>query len=80
MNTKFSRSLAELTEETNVNPSHEGRATAVLHRIATLYREALSAGDLAAVKEITDELGRREVELGAAIAGKGKSGSAGSAA
>ncbi len=79
MSMTYRTNFTEITDQTQANPSQEGRATAVLHRIAKLYQDAISANDMPAVKGITEELSRREVELGSAIAngqGKTRSGAA----
>lgn len=66
--TTYRAAFSELREQSEANPNIEARATTVLHRIGKMYREALTAGDLSAIKGITDELGRCEVSLGQAIA------------
>ncbi len=76
----------ELRDQTAANPSLESRATAVLHKIGKMYREALTAQDWDAVKIITEELARNAVPLGQAISapqiqvGREKSGRAGTTA
>lgn len=66
--TTWKAQFSELKEQSEANPNIEARATTVLHRICKMYREALTAGDLTAIKGITDELGRQEIPLGQSIA------------
>lgn len=70
MKNTFAPLFSEIRELVRDNPSLESRATTVQHRILRLYREAIAANDMQAVKGITDEWGKQEVNLGAVIAGQ----------
>lgn len=60
--------FSELREQTQANPNLEARATTVQHRIRALYSEAVAANDMQAVRRITEEWSRNEIQLGQAIA------------